>query len=305
MSDEIKNRSEIVFLYDVKDINPNGDPLDENKPRIDEETMINLVSDVRLKRTIRDYFYDFKKLEVFIRGVRKDDGTLKDKDERLDELKVTKPEELLDKCIDMRLFGATAAIKGKSITFTGPVQFRIGRSLHRVKLTFMKGTTVMPSEKKKVQGTFTEQYILPYSLIGFYGVVNENAGKYTHLTENDVSLLLEALWNGTKNLISRTKVGQMPRLLIRVIYTEKNYHIGDLTSMIRLDSTLADEEIRDVTDYSLEISDLVKILSINKGKIQSIEYMTDDRILFKEDGKDGSLEEILKKSGISSKKLAF
>lgn len=305
MSDEVKNRSEIVFLYDVKDINPNGDPLDENKPRIDEETMINLVSDVRLKRTIRDYFYDFKGMEIFIRGVRKDDGTLKDKDERLDELKVTKPDELLDKCIDMRLFGATAAIKGKSITFTGPVQFRIGRSLHRVRLSFMKGTTVMPSEKKKVQGTFTEQYVLPYSLIGFYGIVNENAGISTKLTNSDISLLLEALWNGTKNLISRTKVGQMPRLLLRVIYNEKNYHIGDLTAMIRLDSSLEDEEIRDVNDYKLDLTDLLNILIHNKEKIQMIEYAVDNRTVFLADGKEGSFEDIIKNMGIKSTELAF
>ena len=54
MSELISKRSELLFLYDVKDINPNGDPLDENKPRIDEETMENLVSDVRLKRTVRE-----------------------------------------------------------------------------------------------------------------------------------------------------------------------------------------------------------------------------------------------------------
>ena len=55
MSELLRNRSELVFLYDAKDINPNGDPMDENKPRIDEETGNNMVTDVRLKRTIRDY----------------------------------------------------------------------------------------------------------------------------------------------------------------------------------------------------------------------------------------------------------
>ena len=60
----VKNRSEILFLYDVTDANPNGDPVDENKPRIDEETGINLVTDVRLKRTIRDYLYYYKGLDV-------------------------------------------------------------------------------------------------------------------------------------------------------------------------------------------------------------------------------------------------
>ena len=59
------NRSEILFLYDISDANPNGDPLDDNKPRLDEETEINIVTDVRLKRTIRDYLHDFKNEEYY------------------------------------------------------------------------------------------------------------------------------------------------------------------------------------------------------------------------------------------------
>ena len=62
---ELKNRSELVFLYDIRDANPNGDP-DENKPRIDEETGINIVTDVRLKRTIRDYLHKFKGKDVWL-----------------------------------------------------------------------------------------------------------------------------------------------------------------------------------------------------------------------------------------------
>jgi len=68
MSDNtIKNRSEILFIYDVKDANPNGDPIDENKPRIDEETGINYVTDVRLKRTVRDYLNGYKNLKILFK----------------------------------------------------------------------------------------------------------------------------------------------------------------------------------------------------------------------------------------------
>jgi CRISPR/Cas system type I-B associated protein Csh2 (Cas7 group RAMP superfamily) len=59
MSEIITNRREIVFIYDIVNSNSNGDPVDENKPRIDEETGLNIVTDVRLKRTIRDYLYEF------------------------------------------------------------------------------------------------------------------------------------------------------------------------------------------------------------------------------------------------------
>ena len=173
MSELVKTRSEILFLYDVTDANPNGDPVDENKPRIDEETGINIVTDVRLKRTIRDYLHDYKKKDVFIIETRDDKGNLRTKEDRLGDFKT--PADLLDKCIDIRLFGATTAVEGKSMVLTGPVQFKYGRSLHKVDLTYVKGTTVMPSKADKKQGTFTERYILPYSLIAFYGVINENA----------------------------------------------------------------------------------------------------------------------------------
>ena len=61
------NRSEIMFLYDLADGNPNGDPLNSNKPRMDDNGKINIVSDVRLKRTVRDYLSDYAGHDIFIR----------------------------------------------------------------------------------------------------------------------------------------------------------------------------------------------------------------------------------------------
>ena len=69
MSNIVDKRSEIVFLYDIRDGNPNGDPMDENKPRIDEETGINIVTDVRLKRTIRDFLFESRGKEILIRTI--------------------------------------------------------------------------------------------------------------------------------------------------------------------------------------------------------------------------------------------
>jgi len=282
MSEIVSNRSEIVFLYDVKDSNPNGDPLDENKPRIDEETMLNIVTDVRLKRTIRDYLHDFRNEEIFILGVKKEDGKIKTKEERMTDLEINSAEDMTKKCVDIRLFGATAAVKDKTIIFTGPVQFKIGRSLHKVQLKYIKGTTVSPSAQDKTQGTFTEMYVLPYSLISFYGVINENAAKETKLTNDDVKLLMDALWNGTKNLLSRSKVGQIPRLLVKVNYNEKDYHIGDLNALLKLESNVREEEIRDIADYALDVTCLLETLYANKDKIKDIDLMLDERLTFKQ-----------------------
>ena len=256
------NRSEMVFLYDISYANPNGDPLDENKPRIDEDVELNIVTDVRLKRTVRDYLHNFKSQGIFVKEIEDDKGNIQDaklraedylfddngeklekKSVSLAEMKKIMYNNILKECIDVRLFGGTIPIEKSnkeksSITLTGPVQFRFGRSMHKVEMKHIKGTGAFASGKDKKQKTFREEYILPYSLISFYGVVNENAAEKTLMTEHDEELLIEGIWNGTKNLITRSKFGQMPRLLLNVTYSAKNYFIGDLDKKLKIEHNL-------------------------------------------------------------------
>ena len=288
---EVNKRSELVFLYDMKDANPNGDPLEENKPRIDEDTETNIVTDVRLKRTIRDYLKDYKNLPVWVVGEVKEDGTIKTREEKLSDAKIKSKEDankLIEKYIDLRLFGATIAGKKgeggkgeKVFTWIGPVQFKFGRSLHRVEPKLIKGTSVLPTKEKKAGGSFTEAWILPYSLIAFYGIINENSAKYTRLTEEDVDEMLDAMWNGTKNLITRTKVGQMPRFLLRVIYREKNYHIGDLDKKIDLIKSKDDKELRNITDVIIDLTRLHNTLVSERDKIERVEIEANEDVRFK------------------------
>jgi len=294
----VLNRSELVFLYDIKDANPNGDPMDENKPRIDEDTEVNIVTDVRLKRTIRDYLHNFKGQEIFIIKELTDEGTQKTREERLKELNIKSKkdgEQLLTKYIDLRLFGATIAVENMPLTWIGPVQFRFGRSLHKVEPRTIKGTSVMPSREERKAGTFIETQILPYSLICFYGIINENAARITNLTEGDVILLLDGIWNGTKNLITRSKIGQIPRFLLRVIYKEQNYHIGDLDKklrLVKLDSIQDEKAIRDISEIKLDITELINTFKQNKDKIQKIEYEVNSDMVFLVDNKDLKGDEI-------------
>src|SRR5438105_9091425 len=123
-TDVISKRSEILFVYDATDVNPNGDPNDENRPRMDTETSRAKVSDVRLKRTIRDYLHDYRDMEIFCREIEKKDGTIQEGKDRAEDFfrKVAegakKTNSVLEKrdliqqgviaeCIDVRLFGAT------------------------------------------------------------------------------------------------------------------------------------------------------------------------------------------------------
>lgn len=307
----IQNRSEIVFLYDIKDGNPNGDPLDENKPRIDEETEINIVTDVRLKRTIRDYLYDFKGYDgtkdkdIFVREIvyDKEKGYIQDGKMRASDFE-NNAENVITKCIDIRLFGGVIPLEEGSITFTGPVQFKMGRSLHSVQLKHIKGTGAFAAKKGAKQATFREEDILPYSLISFYGVINENAGKYTKLTKNDVDLLMDGIWNGTKNLISRSKSGQIPRLLLKINYKDENYHIGDIDKLlIKSKKALEDEKIRDISEIPIEISKLVDMLEKNKDKIKSIDYCIDERVKFTLNNEEKCLIDAIKENGILTNKL--
>lgn len=307
------NRSEILFLYDIADANPNGDPLDDNKPRLDEETEINIVTDVRLKRTIRDYLQDFKGQGIFIKEIQDENGNIQDAKQRandysstggeygsLDEAKNDLKGNILKECIDVRLFGATIPIevkvgrskKSSSVTLTGPVQFRMGRSLNKVEIQHIKGTGAFASGKGKDQKTFREEYILPYSLIAFYGVVNENAAKETNLADEDIDLLLDGMWNGTKNLVSRSKFGQSPRCLIQIEYNEDNFFIGDLNNKISIFHELDDDKkLRRISECEVDLSVLIDSIDEHKDKIAKINYKFDSDIKFK----DYSIEEILSK----------
>ncbi|MDD4526519.1 MAG: type I-B CRISPR-associated protein Cas7/Csh2 [Candidatus Margulisbacteria bacterium] len=285
---ELKNRSELLFLYDIKDCNPNGDPMDENKPRIDEETRINIVTDVRLKRTIRDYMFNYKGYngnngkDIFCRQTesKKEKGGLNDGKSRAGDFgkdKVEKDKRILTECIDVRLFGGVIPLDKDSITYTGPVQFKMGRSLHQVDLVHIKGTGAFASQEGKHQQAFREEYVLPYSLIAFYGVINENAAKHTGLSEEDTEELLEAMWKGTKNLLSRSKMGHSPRLLVRVVYKKDNFFIGELDKLIRLDAQLSDEKLRDISEVKIDLQNFSDKVVKNKDKIEKVIVIKDDR----------------------------
>lgn len=320
------NRSELLYLYDIADANPNGDPLDDNKPRLDEETEINIVTDVRLKRTIRDYLHDFKNQEIFIKEIQDAEGNIQDAKQRANDYSSTEGQydsldaakedlkgKILDECIDARLFGATIPIevkvgaknKSSSVTLTGPVQFRMGRSLNKVEIQHIKGTGAFASGKGKDQKTFREEYIVPYSLISFYGVINENAAKETSLKDEDIDLLLDGIWNGTKNLISRSKFGQLPRFLMQIEYNENNFFIGDLNNKISICHDLEDDKkLRKISEVEIDLTSLIDSIKSNKDKIAKINYKFDSEIKFKDYSFDKLISEF-NGLGIDMNEISF
>ena len=288
MSEIISNRSELLFLYDIENANPNGDPLNENRPRFDTESSTILVSDVRLKRTIRDYWFEYKgyngqgeNQDVFVRETKYElegkkyikDGKRRAKD--FQEL----ANVIIEKCIDVRVFGGVIPLKEDSITFIGPVQFQMGKSLNKTEIIEEQGTGAFAAADKKLQATFRTEYKIPYAIIGFNGVINEKSAQYSKMNEKDKSLLLEGIWEGTKNLITRSKFGQAPLFLLSIDYKEP-FYIGNLRQRLKLECNEINEmQIRSTNDYKLDVTELIELLKVNKEKIASISLRVDSRLI--------------------------
>jgi len=295
---DLDYKSELLFLYDVKDANPNGDPLDENKPRIDEETGYNIVTDVRLKRTIRDYFFEYKGFngkngdDIFVREIKNEGGKIQDGKARARDFSGQR-DNILQSCVDIRLFGGTIPLPNDSITLTGPVQFKMGRSLHPVVMKHIQGTGAFASKEGAKQATFREEDILYYSLIAFHGIINPKAAEHSQAREEDIKLLVEGMWEGTKNLISRSKFGQMPRLLLKLNYNSPRFFIGDLDQLINVIPEVSFEKLRGINDLKLDVTKLKETLTGYKEKISSVDYITDSRLKLFCDGNEVALKDLI------------
>lgn len=292
MAELITKRSEILFLYDIENANPNGDPLNENRPRYDADDNTVIVSDVRLKRTIRDFWFEYKGYngtngkDIFVRETTYDEGGksyISDGKRRAESFEESQ-DKVLEQCIDVRTFGGVIPLKKDSITLTGPTQFQMGRSLNKVEIITEQGTGAFASGDKKSQATFRTEYKVPYALIGFNGIINEKAAQYSLMTRNDRDLLLEGIWEGTKNLISRSKFGQSPILLLHVLYKDP-FYIGSLRQRLSLHHPEINElHLRKVQDYELDVTQVFNELKAHKDKIESVELRVDSRLKIRHNG---------------------
>lgn len=275
----LAKQAEILFLWDGENWNPNGDMLNDNAPRFDEFSQKALVSDVRIKRTIRD-FLDAKGFEIFVKETRTENGGLQDGKGRVLELVADEKDKvaaLVRQCIDVRAFGGVFPVDKETNSLTGSIQFKMSKSLHKTQINYIKGTGAFASKAGKENKTFREEYILPYAIFGTYGIINGFNSKDTSLSEDDVKNICGALWNGTKNLISRTKFGQMPRLFIKITYKEAGIYIGALDNLIKIKTTKAQEnEISGTDDYSVDLSNLVQKTMQYESKIEKIEFANDN-----------------------------
>lgn len=310
----VSNRSEIIFCYDAVDANPNGNPMSgANRPRIDPETQQAVVTDVRLKRYLRDQLEDdghgvyirnvkneagmqaerWQLLEDRLRGLDPDDWDLDDLDEGdVDRLREEVFGAFLDGSVDVRYFGATMSINMKGQYagfedylpdhFTGPVQFSPGKSIHPVTENeeYNSLTSVIATGEGKEQGGFgLDDHRIQYGFICFHGLIDEHGGADTNLSVDDVQRLDTLCWRAVKNqTISRSKVGQEPRLYMRVEYAEEGFHIGGLARDVRMDEDHSKpaDQLRDVRDISIDATALLDRLERHADRIRQVRVAASD-----------------------------
>ncbi len=222
MSEVIKNRYEFVILFDVENGNPNGDPDADNMPRIDDETNRGIITDVCLKRKIRDYVDMVKEGAEYAPGepqynIYVRSGTFLNDQHKLayDTLGLPQINKQLPKSkeeakrltdfmchnfYDIRAFGAVMTTEVNCGQVRGPVQISFAHSIdpiNPIPVTLTRVTPTKYNEDKEGKKTeFGHKYIVPYALYRCEGYVSANlARKVTGFSEGDLRLLWQAILN--------------------------------------------------------------------------------------------------------------
>jgi len=281
MSEPIKNRYEFVLFFDVENGNPNGDPDAGNLPRIDPESGYGLVTDVCLKRKIRNYVETVKEDQEGFGIYIKENVPLNVSDKRAlsyigqkpegsKDLKKSDPDA--DKKIlefmcrnfyDIRSFGAVMTTFVKEHLncgqVRGPVQLCFARSVdpivsQEVTITRVAITTEKDAEKKGTE--MGRKNIVPYALYRAEGFISANlARKTTGFSEEDLELFWEALINMFENDHSAARGKMSTR---RLIVFKHSTELGDCPAY-KLFETVHAEKIPEVqfprkySDYKIEI----------------------------------------------------
>jgi CRISPR-associated protein Csh2 len=182
------------------------------------------------------------------------------------------------------LFGSSFAFKkqdnweptAEPKTLTGAVQIAHGEVMHKAQEVDINGTSVFGSAEEKRQGTFTTYYALRYALIGFNGVANQHSAKVSRLTDNDYATLLKAMWYGVRSAgNTRTKRGQVPRLLLNVVYKPgEEFQFGNLCDYVKLIARNGKKDLdwSSPEDYKVDLSLLLDRLKSQAPRVKCVEF---------------------------------
>ena len=284
--DMVQNRYDFVLFFDVKDGNPNGDPDAGNLPRVDAETGHGLITDVCLKRKVRNYvglkYEEVAPHKIFIKeksvlntaiggayislniDLQKEpaDGKKRRKagqgqDEEVDRAK----EFMCNNFFDIRSFGAVLTTGANAGQVRGPVQLTFARSVDPIvslehSITRMAVTTEAEAEKQGGDNrTMGRKFTIPYGLYRAQGFVSAPLAKQTGFSKEDLELLWESLANMFEHDRSAARGLMGTRKLIVFEHSSK---MGDtpaqqLFDAIRVERTDKSKPPRDFSDYVITL----------------------------------------------------
>ena len=207
---ELKNRIDFVYIFDVQDGNPNGDPDAGNLPRVDAETGMGLVTDVCLKRKVRNYVqvakdcaegYDIFIKEKAILNKSIDAAHEEDSVKKSTDKTSAARDVMCKKYFDIRTFGAVMSTGKNAGQVRGPIQFTFARSIDSIaatehSITRMAVATEKEADKQSGDNrTMGRKATVPYGLYICHGFISANLANQTGFTEEDLTLFWEALKN--------------------------------------------------------------------------------------------------------------
>lgn len=260
----IKNRYDFVYLFDVKDGNPNGDPDQANLPRVDAENQEGLVTDVCIKRKVRNYVqlkHNFQPpYDIFIRQGNVL-ATIIDSTEG--NTPIERQAKLNEKYFDIRTFGAVLSVGDKGAgTVRGPVQFTFARSEDRIyqaehSITRLCVTTekeAKAQEKRESASTFGRKATVPYALYRMHGFISAVDAQRSGFSEEDLSLLWEGLINAFEHDRSAARGEMNYRKLIIFKHDSHlgNARAGELFERIQIKKKV--DLPRNFNDYEIIIN---------------------------------------------------
>lgn len=270
----LNHRYEFVLLFDVKDGNPNGDPDAGNLPRVDAETGMGLVTDVCLKRKVRNFIQmtqaDNASRKIFVRekailNIMIDESHeqegVKDK-EKGDKTEAAK-EWMCENYYDIRTFGAVMSTGKNAGQVRGPIQMTFSRSVDPVvtsehTITRMAVTTEKEAEKQSGENrTMGRKFTVPYGLYRCHGFISAHLAKQTGFDDGD----LELFWQSLLQMFDHDRSASRGEMSTRGLYIFKhNNKLGNASATSLLDrikvNRNADVEVaRSFNDYQVDIDE--------------------------------------------------
>lgn len=263
----IKNRYDFVFYFDVKDGNPNGDPDAGNLPRIDAETANGLVTDVCIKRKVRNYIQLTKEEKAPFNIFIKEKAVLNNLiDEAHEDDEVSKKEKDKDKTeaarmwmcknyYDVRTFGAVMSTGKNAGQVRGPIQITFARSIDPIVALEHSITRVAKTTEARSETGGSEmgrKYTVPYGLYRAHGFISAHLANQTGFNEEDLTLFWEAMLNMFEHDHSAARGMMNTR---KLIVFKHNNALGNQLAQELFDRVthkkLSEGPARDYSDYEI------------------------------------------------------